>query len=68
MLPVMATRIDPELERLSSAEERAHARFLRLEGFGDSKVVEAAQMLWQDAAAALRKYCEQANAAGRGRL
>lgn len=57
--------IDRELERLSLAEKRAYARFLRLQGFGDTTVVRAAEKLWQDAAAALSEYRGRAATKGR---
>lgn len=53
------THTDTELERLELAEHDAHARFLRLEGFGDPKVVRSAQKLWQEAAAALHAHLER---------
>jgi hypothetical protein len=59
--------IDPELERLLLAEESAHARFLRLQGFGDPEVVQVAEKLWQEAAAALRERRGQAKTGDRCR-
>lgn len=48
--------IDPELERLGKAARDAHERYLRLEGFHDAQVVEAAHALWRSALAALDDY------------
>jgi hypothetical protein len=52
--------MDPELECLRAAEKAAHARYLRLSRRGGApqldEVVKNAEVLWKDAAEAVRSY------------
>jgi hypothetical protein len=54
---------DPELRRLKESERLARERFLRLSppgSFGgDAEVIKAAEVLWREAAAAVRSYIDK---------
>lgn len=52
----MEMTIDSELQRLVSAEQDAHERYLRLANFHDATVVAAADAIWKSAVAALGDY------------
>jgi hypothetical protein len=50
---------ESELTRLEEIERSAHARFLRLSGYGgitDRALIQAAKDLWDEAAAAVRVH------------